>query len=370
LEVEEGTFLEPKNQGGGTLKMTRDEKLIQRKMSLLELAEVLANVSQACRIGGVSRQHFYDIKTAYEQGGMIALKEKSRRKSNIGNRVHPDVEAACLEMADAHPAYGMTRVAHELRTQGLMVSPGGVRCVWLRHNLETFRKRLQRLEEKAARDGILLTQEQIEVLEELRCEREEVIETIETHHPGYLVGQDTFYVGYLKGVGRIYQQTAIDTYSRVGFAKLYTMKMPVAAADLLNDRVLPFFEKHGVPVLRILTDRGGEFCGLLDQHPYELFLGLHQIDHTRTRACSPQTNGITERFHQTMLFEFYMVQFRKKVYRSLEELQADLDVWLVEYNHRRPHQGKRCDGKTPMQTFLGAMTLVQEKLLPCPPDAA
>jgi len=166
----------------------------------------------------------------------------------------------------------------------------------------------------------------------------------------------------MKGVGRIYQQTFVDTYSKVAFAKLYTMKTPITAADLLNDRVMPFFEGHDMGLLRVLTDRGTEFCGKADQHDYQLYLALNDIDHTKTKAKSPQTNGICERFHKTILQEFYQIAFRKKVYGSLDELQNDLDEWLSEYNNERTHQGKMCCGRTPMQTFLDGKTLWEEKV--------
>jgi transposase InsO family protein len=164
-------------------------------------------------------------------------------------------------------------------------------------------------------------------------------------------------------VGRIYQQTFIDTYAKVGFAKLYDRKTPLTAADLLNDRVLPFYEEHGIPLSRVLTDRGTEYCGAPDRHEYELYLAVEDIDHTRTKARSPQTNGICERFHKSILNEFYRVAFRKKIYTSLDELQVDLDAWLMEYNEARPHQGRECYGKTPMHTFLDSVPLAKEKLL-------
>jgi hypothetical protein len=248
--------------------MTTQEKLVQKKLTLLELGEYLQNVSEACRISGCSRQHFYDIKKAYESQGLEGLKEKTRRKPCVKNRVAPEIEQAVLQMAFENPAYGQLRASNELRKQGVLISSGGIRSIWLRHGLETFKKRLKALEEKAAKEGIVYTEEQLRVLEQARKERETVPDEIETHHPGYLLAQDTFYVGYLKGVGRIYQQTVIDTYSSVAFAKLYTAKVPLTAADTLNDRVLPFFEEQGVDILRILTDRGTEYCGRLDKHPF------------------------------------------------------------------------------------------------------
>jgi len=146
-------------------------------------------------------------------------------------------------------------------------------------------------------------------------------------------------VGTLKGVGRIYQQTFIDTYSKVVFAKLYDRKTPVTATDLLNDRVLPFFEEFEISLLRMLIDRGTEYGGNPEHHEYELYLALEDIDHTRTKAQSLQTNGICERFHKTILNEFYRATFRKKLYKTIEELQADLDQWLRLYNEERTHQG-------------------------------
>ena len=185
----------------------------------------------------------------------------------------------------------------------------------------------------------------------------------ESECPGYCGAQDTFYVGTLKGVGRVYQQTFVDTYSKVAFAKLYGDKTAVTAADTLNDRVVPFFEEHGIRLLRVLTDRGTEFCGVADAHPYELYLAIEDIDHTRTKVRHPQTNGICERFHKTVLDEFYRITFRKKVYASIDELQADLDAWIREFNEERSHQGRWCFGKTPMKTFLDALPLAKEKLV-------
>ncbi len=345
------------------VRLRRRHKLISRKLTLLELAEYLKNVSQACKLHGVSRQHFYDIKKAYEEHGLEGLRENSRRKPCIKNHVAPEVEEAVVQMAMEYPAYGQARSSNELHKAGILVSSGGVRSIWLRHGLETFKKRLAALEEKAAKEGLVYTEAQLVALETAQRQQETDPEEIETEHPGYLLSQDTFYVGYLKGVGRIYQQTVIDTFSSVGFAKLFTAKVPVTAADILNDRVLAFFEEQHIPVLRILTDRGTEFCGSPDKHPYELYLQLHDIEHGKTKVKSPQTNGLCERFHQTVLNEFYRVTFRKKVYSDLETLQADLDESIHHYNHQRTHQGKRCQGRTPIATFMEGKKLFQQKNL-------
>ena len=342
--------------------MSTDEKIIKNKVGLLKLAELLGNVAEACKVMGYSRDSFYRFKELHEKGGELALREISRRKPCPKNRVEEHIETAVIEIALEKPAFGQVRVANELTRRGLFVSPTGVRSVWLRHDLETFRKRLKALEAKAAQEHLVLTEEQLRALERAREEKEAYGE-IETLHPGYLGTQDTYYVGTIKSIGRIYQQTFLDTYAKVAFAKLYDRKNALVAADLLNDRVLPFFEEHEIPLLRVLTDRGTEYCGQREHHEYELYLAVENIDHSRTKARHPQTNGICERFHRTLQEEFYATAFRKKLYTSLEELQADLDQWLDEYNRTRSHSGKYCYGKTPMETFADSISLAREKML-------
>jgi len=339
-----------------------NQSIIKHKMGLLNLAEELQNVSQACRVMGVSRDTFYRVKEAKETGGMEALLHKDRRRANLKNRMDQSTEDAILAFAVENPAAGQVRVSNELRKRNIVVSPTGVRSVWLRTGLQTFRLRLAALEKKVAEEGIVLTERQVAALERKREEQLECGE-IETAHPGYLGSQDTFYVGNMKGVGRIYQQTFVDTYAKVAFAKLYTTKTPLAAADMLNDRVLPFYQEHDVELLRVLTDRGSEYCGRIERHEYQLYLAVNDVDHTRTKAQSPQTNGICERFHKTILNEFYQVAFRKKIYTTMEELQIDLDAWLDSYNHDRTHQGKMCCGRTPMATFEDGKQICREKSL-------
>ena len=275
--------------------MTIEQKVIKNKVGLLNLAQTLGNVSQACKVMGFSRDSFYRFRELYEQGGEAALQELSRRKPNLKNRVAPEVEEAVVAIALEQPAWGQLRAANELAKRGLPISPAGVGCVWERHDLENLQKRLRALEAKVAQESHLLTEAQLAALEKAKIDKEAHGE-FESQCPGYCGAQATFYVGTVKGVGRIYQQTFLDTYSKVAFAKL-------TAADLLNAQVVPFFAAQEVPLSRVLTARGTEYCGSPDTPEYEWYLAVENIDHTRTTGKSPQTNGIVERFHKTTLIE-------------------------------------------------------------------
>lgn len=340
--------------------MNLNQKIIKPKIGLLELAKSLGNISAACKTMGYSRDSYYRFQELYENGGKEALLEMRRKKPIIANRVDPSVEKAVMDMAIGYPAYGQLRVSNELKRSGILVSPGGVRSIWLRNDLNNIKKRLNALEAKMAQDGIVLTEAQLQALEKRKTTKEAHGE-IETEHPGYLGSQDTYYVGNFKGIGKIYSQVYIDTYTRVADSKLYEDKTALTAADILNDRVVPFYEEQGIPILRILTDRGTEYKGKIENHAYQLYLSISGIEHTTTKAYSPETNGICERFNKTMKQEFFEVAMRKKIYSSVEELQQDLDSWLHYYNHERPHSGKFCYGKTPMQTFTDSKKLALEK---------
>lgn len=345
--------------------MTQQQYIIRRKMNVVELAETLGNISEACRNLGVSRQHYYDIKSAIAEDGIDGLLEKSRKRPRIANRLSPEIEDKVLAYSLEFPTHGQKRACNELKKVGVHISDGGVRGIWSRHNILRKKERLKRLEKYSSETGAVLTEAQVAALENAKDEKQAHGE-IETFHPGFLLGQDTYYVGYIKGVGKIYQQTGIDTFSNVGFAKLYTDKTAITAADFLNDKVLPFFDEEQMRLLRVLTDRGSEYGGTIEKHPYQLFLHLNDIEHSRTKVRHPQTNGCTERLNQIIQEEFYSVAFRKTLYTSLDQMQVDLDVFMAYYNKDRTNQGKRCQGRTPKQTWTDGYELYKKYVIENP----
>jgi transposase InsO family protein len=289
-----------------------DQNVIRHQTGLLNLAAELGKVSKACKVMGLSRDTFYRYQNAVAEGGVEALFDGNRRKPNPKNRVEEAAESAVLACAIEPPAHGQVRASNELPQRGVFVSPSGVRSIWLRHDLASFKQRLSALEKRVAGQGILLTDAQVAALE--RKQDDDLAQgEIETAHPGYPGSQDTFYVGAIKGVGRIDQQTFVDTCSKLAMAKLYTTRTPITGADLLNDRVLPFLAEHGMGVIRMLTDRGTEYCGKPETHDDPLYLALNDIEHTKTKARHPQTNGLCERFHKTILQAFHQVAFRRKL---------------------------------------------------------
>ena len=330
--------------------MTPQEMLLKSKLSLMELAQEINNIKKACNIFGVSRQHYYDVKKRYDKYGIDGLKEKERRTPQMPNQTPVDIEKQVIKYTLDHPNYGKRRVACELLMKGVIISESTIRSIWKRHNLLQRTDRIKKFEENLRKDYLLLSESQIQLLAEYAKDLNE--KHVISLYPGYLLCQDTFEVGYIKGVGKVFMQAVVDTYGSFGFAKLYTSKIALTAADMLVNNVLPYYSALGIPVQRILTDNGKEYCGNFPDHEYEFILDLFNIKHKRTKVRHPFTNGFVERFNRTVLEEFFIIAFRKKWYYSVEELQKDLDQWLVNYNFRRTHQGYRTKGRTPIQVLL------------------
>jgi transposase InsO family protein len=337
--------------------MSDRQKLIKARMGMLALAEELNNISAACRRAGISRSHYYEIKDAFEKFGADGLAPQPRRKPRMPNQTPPETEAQILEMTERYPTYSYLRISGQLKLIGIGVSPAAVRAVWQRHGLTLRVQRLLWLEHKTAAAGGVLTDRQIRLLHKHRSRTADPEQHVDAPYPGYLLCQDTYFVGTIKGVGKIYMQSVVDAHCSLGFAKLYLSKVPMTAVDVLHDRVFPFLENYDVDPEHILTDNGREFCGRELKHHYELFLAIHQVQHRRTEVRSPQTNGFCERFHRTVKEEFFATAFRKTLYETVAQLQTDLDRFLDFYNRERAHHGYRTQGRTPFQAFLDGLAL-------------
>jgi transposase InsO family protein len=338
-------------------------KAARRKLNLLELANDLGNVSEACKRIGYSREQFYEIRKNYLAFGSEGLLDKVRGPRNPHpNRATEEQEKAILDYCLEYPVHGALKVSQQLILRGIHIGVGAIRGVWLRHNWLLKHQRLLRLEQHYKNNNIELTENHIKLLEKFDPEFRE--RHIKADFSGYLVAMDTFMVGNLKGIGKIYLQTVVDCHSRFAFGHLYTSKVPVTAVHVLNDKVLPFFEENSCRVMRILTDNGREYCGRPDHHPFELFLQLEEIKHRTTPVRRPQSNGIVERLHRTLLEEHFSIQGRIKFYESLEEMQIDLDSYLHTYNYERAHQGRNMNGRTPHQVFVEGIPIVNSEEVP------
>jgi transposase InsO family protein len=325
-------------------------KVVRQRLSVLELAERLNNVSEACRQRGISRTIFYEYKRRFDEQGMAGLKDLPPIPKSHPFTTAPNVVERIVELSLLHPARGCNFISDQLRLEGMVVSYPTVQNILTKQGLRTRYDRWLRLEAQAAEESLTPTQEQADFLQEQNpCWRERSSH-VESSAPGELLCQDTTGVGRWAGT-RLWLHAVVDSYSSFAFALLHTDKQAAAAAAVVHNDVLPFYEQQGLCVSTILTDNGTEFCGT-PEHPYELYLALCEVEHRRTKPNSPQTNGFVERFIRTVKEEFFEDVRRRKLYESMDELQADLDIWLRYYNYERPHQGYRNLGRRPFDTLI------------------
>jgi transposase InsO family protein len=328
--------------------MNADARVAQQKLSVLQLAEALGNVSEACRQRGVSRTQFYEYKRRFQTHGIEGLKDLPPIPKSNPLTTPVEYVERILALSLEHPTWGCNKLSDYLALEGIRISFPTIQNILNKNGQGTRYERLLKLEEKGLQEGMELTPAQVAWIEKNNpCFRER---HIESNRPGEVLSQDTFYVGVLKGVGRVYLHAVVDTYGSYAFGFLHTTKQPEAAVAVVHNDVLPFYREKELPVEAVITDNGREFCGK-DSHPYELYLELNDIEHRRTQVRRPQTNGFVERFNRTVLDEFFRVAFRKKFYESVEALQEDLDAWLIHYNTERPHQGYRNMGRRPIDTI-------------------
>lgn len=338
--------------------MNAETKIAQQRLSLLELAESLGNVAEACRQRDVSRTQFYEYKRRFQTHGLVGLKDLPPIHLSHPQTTPPEVVERLLVLSVENPTRGCNWLHDRLQLEGISVSAPTIQSILNKHDMGSRYERLLKLEARALEEAIVLTPQQVAWIEKANPVFRE--RHVESNRPGELLCQDTFYVGRLKGVGKVYLHAVVDTYSSYAFGYLHTSKQPEAAALVVHNDVLPFYRARDLTVGAILTDNGREFCGT-ETHPYELYLGLNEIDHRHTKVRSPQTNGFIERFNRTALDEFFRIAFRTTFYESIEALQTDFNAWLLTYNTERPHQGYRNMGRRPIDTIeLYLQTVMEE----------
>lgn len=321
--------------------MTDQQQAIHLRQQAIRLFESGKSVTQICRLLGKSRPWFYKWRDRYRQQGPPGLKNQDRLICPA-NRTPLDLEGQVLAMMEVFPSYGPARIALELKHTGMTLGHTAVHGVMKRYGLN---HRKDRLEWVRRLHGEVIRLTDLETARQKAKKRH-----IQAEKPGDLVCVDLFYVGCLKGVGRIYQMTACDAASSFAWARLYTEKSAEAACDFLEHLLKT---SHGVGIKALLTDNGKEFTthwGSKD-HRFERALADQGIQHRYTQVRHPWTNGFAERLNRTILEEFYQVVLRKKIYRSAEELQFDLNQFLAFYNFNRPHQGYRVKGRCPADLF-------------------
>jgi transposase InsO family protein len=324
------------------------------------LAEAIQNVSEACRRSGISRTQFYEYKRRYQEEGIEGLKDLPPVHHSHPQTTPLKVRTNILEMSLEHPAWGCDRLSEELAQEGVAPSPQTIQNILNTAGLGTRRDRWLKLEERRAECDNKLSKEQIEFLEQQNpAFRERHRESI---RPGEILAQYIVYVGKIIGTGKVYLHTVVDTYSSYAFGFLHSSKKPEAAVAILHNDVLPFYGELGLGVEVITTNRGREFCGV-DTHPYELYLELNDIEHRCVKRKRTRTNGFVERFRGIVLSEFFGDALRHKFYRSLEQLQRDLDDWLEEYNTERPHFGYRNMGTCPKETIRSYLQDVENSAI-------
>lgn len=314
--------------------MNATDKLARHRLSVLQLAETLGSVSEACRQRGMTRTQFYEYKKRFQTFGFEGLKDLPPIHKTHPQTTPPEVVERILELALQHPSKGCNYLSHRLKLDGKAVSGPTIQSILDKHGMGSRFQRLLKLEEQHVQAGLELSAEQIAALENANPAFRE--RHVESSRPGELLSADTFFVGHFKGIGKVYLHAVVDTYGSYGFGFLHTSKQPEAAVAVLHNDVLPFYAGQGLSVQAVLTDNGREFCGT-DNHPYELYLALNDLEHRRTKVRTPRTNGFVERFQRTVLEEFFIETLRTTFYETVDALQADFDAWLRHYNTERPH---------------------------------
>jgi transposase len=328
--------LVPSTEPEEPITVTPDQIIYQRRVRVMEYAEK-TSVSEACRTFGVSRTTFYRWQHRVESGGLDALMPKGRRPPAMPNQTPGWVVNELLAEAVLRPTLGARRYASDLTRRGFQISASGVQKILRRHGLGRRRQRVAALAQLTAATTGLVTDD---------AKTGPFGFCHFAARPGDLVALDSFYIGNLKGVGPVWQLTAVDTATRWAICHVFLGPSNTDIAKRFVDLVIRKLRRLGVRVSSVLTDNGPEFSAAFDAHLAKL-----EIVHHRTPPRSANHNAVCERFQGTALQECWRPAFHRRRFDTLGQLRAEIDTWLVDYNTRRPNHSDFMAGRTPRQVL-------------------
>ena len=317
--------------------MTRDQIIYQRRLRVLAHGEQTGNVAETCRVFGVSRTRFYEWRSIAQRYGVEALMPKQRRRPQLPNATPTHVLEVLLTLAVLQPTLGCRQLADRLADRGFVVSKTTVNKLLADHGLARRHQRVARAAAVAATTGLITRPTVKEPMG--FCHR--------AARPGELVALDGFYIGKLKGVGAVYQLTAVDTATRLAMVWIIAGTPNGILATTFIDKVVRWMRRHGHQVRAVLTDNGPEWIADGFTHA----LAAKHITHHRIPPRSPNHNAVVERFHGTILNECWRPAFHRRAFTNLRQLRAEADAWLIDYNHRRANHGNYMRGRTPAQVL-------------------
>lgn len=319
--------------------MTPEDIIVARRVRVLELAVELGNITKACELVGVSRTSFYRWREIAERYGLDALRPKDRRRPQLPNATPTHVVEALLTLAVIIPTIGCRQYADRLGAQGYEVSKSTVQKLLVEAGLG---RRSQRIARAAA-----ITAATTGLVTDAAREPEPFGFCHWAGAPGDLVALDSFYIGRLKGVGKVYQLTAIDTATRWVIVSIVLGPITGAHTIAFIDHITRRFRRLGVPIRAVLTDNGPEYVAA----GFRAHLAAKGYRHERIPPRSPNHNAVCERFHGTVLQECWRPAFHRRRFSSIRQLQAEADSWLIGYHHRRRNHGDYMAGRTPAEAL-------------------
>ena len=314
--------------------MTHTEIIYRRRLAVLEHAQRTGNVAETCRVFGISRTRYYKWKQVADRYGLAALMPKERRAPQMPMATPTHVVERLVTLAVLEPTIGCRQYADRLGDQGFSIAKSTVQKILVTHGLSTRQRRLARAAAVTAATTGLVT--------EAARDDEPFGFCLAAAGPGELVCVDSFYIGKLKGVGKVYQLSAIDVFTRWAF--VWLVIGPVEATHSLTflERLLRHYRRHGITVRAVLSDNGLEY----NASAFSTALAAKGLRHVRIPARSPNHNAVVERFHGTILQECWRPAFHRRHFASIRQLQAEADAWLCTYHRRRNH-GDYMRGRTP-----------------------